>query len=108
LTGAEKNLENALIYVDKEGCGECKEASVVIDNIGKAYDMPIYHYNTIYDTDDNMEELKQVLEGYKITSVPAVVLIKNGKYETTFYSEEIKTDKVQIYLKENSDFFTKK
>lgn len=77
-------LENAVVYVGKESCKECRMYEPVLKEIIAEEQLKIYYFDTNYfraQTDTAEDELQKIFDEYQIIGVPMLLELKNGQLE---------------------------
>lgn len=75
-----ERLQNEYVYFGRNTCNQCKKFENNIEKYTEMLPNKLYYINTDYWREKNEEELKHICNKYMVTTVPKIVLIKEGKY----------------------------
>ena len=84
--------QSAIVYIGRDDCSECAEVYPDLADICNKQKKLIYYYNTMYDRDLIPDKMYKILDDYKVYSVPAIAIVKDGIIERSFYGDSVVKD----------------
>ena len=84
--------QSAIVYIGRDDCSECAEVYPDLSDICNKQKKLIYYYNTMYDRDLIPDKMYKILDDYKVYSVPAIAIVKDGIIERSFYGDSVVKD----------------
>lgn len=89
-----------ILYIGRDGCPKCEKVLPELEAYANEHQLSISYYNTIKDRENNAEQMNKVLDGIGVQSVPALLVVKDGKIERSLFDEGIVQD-LKKYLETN-------
>ena len=76
------------IYVGRDDCPDCEEFSPKLQSIIKEEELSVLYYSTSQDREKHPDEMYALLDEAKVTEVPVVLEVVNGKISASYTGEE--------------------
>ena len=76
------------IYVGRDDCPDCEEFSPKLQSIIKEEELSVLYYSTSQDREKRPDEMYALLDEAKVTEVPVVLEVVNGKISASYTGEE--------------------
>lgn len=91
--------EKKVMYLGRPTCPNCREYRPTQDKVLKELDMKIGYFNTDEGRKEDKESMMQIFETLKVTGVPTLALVSDGKVEE-LAPDDVYTDKSGQALKD--------
>lgn len=76
------------IYVGRDDCPDCEEFSPKLQTIINEEEISVLYYSTSHDREKRPDEMYALLDEAKVTEVPVVLEVVNGKISASYTGEE--------------------
>lgn len=76
------------IYVGRDDCPDCEAFSPKLQNIIKEEKISVLYYSTSKDREERPDEMYALLDEAKVTEVPVMLEIINGKISASYTGDE--------------------
>lgn len=90
------NKRSATIYVGRPTCPICSYYEPYLHIQAKLNQIDLLYYNTEEDRYDNVDKLKEVLDIFKVDSVPTILVISEGEVTKKYMDEELLSSFAEI------------
>lgn len=80
--------DTVFIYVGRDDCPDCEKFSPKLQNIIKEEGLSVLYYSTSKDRKERPDEMYGILDEAKVTEVPVMLEIINGKISASYTGEE--------------------
>lgn len=80
--------DTVFIYVGRDDCPDCEAFSPKLQTIIKEEKISVLYYSTSQDREKRPEEMYRLLDEAKVTEVPVVLEVINGKISASYTGEE--------------------
>ena len=67
-----------IVYIGRTDCKDCTIAYPKIKDLSEKHNIKILYYDTAEDRYSNSDQLHNVLDTYKITQVPTILIVDKG------------------------------
>lgn len=89
LEKAMENGEEEILYITRTGCEDCIYMTDQIYRLIYETGIKLKHYDTYADRNERSEEVNAVFTKYNITTVPVLLVLKEGEIVKRFEGEQI-------------------
>ncbi|MBS5197225.1 MAG: hypothetical protein KHY93_08740 [Clostridiales bacterium] len=79
------------IYVGRDDCPDCEAFSPKLQTIIKKEKISVLYYSTSQDREERPDEMYALLDEAKVTEVPVILEVINGKIYASYTGEEFLT-----------------
>lgn len=76
------------IYVGRDDCPDCEAFSPKLQAITEKEKLSVLYYSTSQDREERPDEMYRLLDEAKVTEVPVVLEVINGKISASYTGEE--------------------
>lgn len=83
--------DTVFIYVGRDDCPDCEAFSPKLQTIIKEEKISVLYYSTSQDREERPDEMYALLDEAKVTEVPVILEVINGKISASYTGEEFLT-----------------
>lgn len=80
--------DTVFIYVGRDDCPDCEAFSPKLQTIIKEEKISVLYYSTSQDREERPDEMYALLDEAKVTEVPVILEVINGKISSSYTGEE--------------------
>lgn len=105
----ENENKTIFIYVGRDNCSECQAFYPKLSSLTAQYQVEVKYYNTLADRETRRNEMMQILDNLNVTSVPVLIVLKDGTILTSVEGDNIEKqaeDYFQQYTKNNDSCYS--
>lgn len=79
------------IYVGRDDCPDCEAFSPKLQTIIKEEEISVLYYSTTKDREERPDEMYALLDEAKVTEVPVMLEVVNGRVSASYTGDEFLT-----------------
>lgn len=83
--------DNVFIYVGRDDCPDCEAFSPKLQTIIKEEEISVLYYSTTKDREERPDEMYALLDEAKVTEVPVMLEVVNGRISASYTGDEFLT-----------------